>query len=544
MRSLVIAALLLCAPALAAPGQPHVLTVVGTSDTHGRLSQLPIFASYVQALRASHGPDAIVLVDAGDAFQGTLESDLDEGKTVVEAFNALRYDAMAVGNHEFDYGPQGPPTTTRQAGGDPRGALKERLKDARFPMLAANVACKDKGCSGLDAFGKETLVGKAGGVQVGIIGVTTEATMQTTIAANVTDLRVLPIARTISERAKALREKGATVIVVAAHAGGHCHRFVAEASLATCDDKAEIFDVARALEPGLVDVIVAGHTHQAIAHKVNGVAIVQSYSSLKAFGRVDLEIDPETKRVLQATVLPPEPVKNAGVYEGEAIAPVPALEAIIAPALARAEQRKKDPLGPVLAQGLERKYTEESPLGNFVASQMLALSPGADIAIMNGGGIRADLPAGPLTYGALYQTLPFDNRFAIVKLKGKDVRHLFARNLRGENGILSVAGARVQARCDDRGLAVQLFLERKKKALADEDDVVVATNDFLATGGDDAWQGGEVRIVEDGPAIREAIAERLKQAKVSFDAQAWYDKLQPRIDKPTPRPVHCQKPDR
>ncbi|MCC6808189.1 MAG: bifunctional metallophosphatase/5'-nucleotidase [Deltaproteobacteria bacterium] len=536
MRRVVLLALtLFAAPAFA--GEPVVLTIVGTSDTHGRMAQLPIFASYMKALRATHGDKGVVLIDAGDAFQGTLESDLDEGESVTAAFSAIGYDAMAVGNHEFDYGPVGPETTGRKKGGDPRGALLARSKQARFPMLAANVACKQAGC-GVEAFPPDVIVEKIAGMKVGIVGVTSEATLHTTIAANVADLEVRPIAATIATRAKSLRERGANIVIVAAHAGGHCKGFIGPKSLSTCDEKGEIFEAARALPAGLVDAIIAGHTHQAIAHTVNGIAIIQSYSGLKAFGRIDLTIDPETKKITAALLHAPEGLRAKAIYEGGEITAEAAIATIIAPALARADTRKRQTLGPTLAHALERRYAEESALGNFVASQMLALMPAADVAIMNGGGMRADLPAGPLTYGAIYQALPFDNRFALVTLTGKDLARTFARNLHTDNGFLSIAGAKIEARCDEQHLSVRIRLD-KGKELGDEDKVVVATNDFLATGGDDAWKGGDVRIMEDQASIRDQIADRLRVAKVALDARAWFDRGAPRISAPSSRPVRC-----
>src|SRR5215510_7949907 len=89
------------------------ITILGTSDTHGALDRLPILAGYVDAARAARASDggAVVLVDAGDLFQGTLESNLVEGAPVIAAYNAMGYAAAAVGNHEFDYGPVGPAMT-------------------------------------------------------------------------------------------------------------------------------------------------------------------------------------------------------------------------------------------------------------------------------------------------------------------------------------------------------------------------------------------------------------------------------------------------
>jgi 2',3'-cyclic-nucleotide 2'-phosphodiesterase (5'-nucleotidase family) len=330
------------------PAGPITLTIVGTSDLHGHLRALPLLATHLGALRRERAADGggVVLVDAGDMFQGTLESNLVEGASVVDAYAALGYDAVAIGNHEFDFGPVGPRATAAVpvAGGedDPRGALQARIRQAPYPFLAANLRRKGKGeHPGLGV--PSTLIDRAG-IKVGIVGVTTEGTPHTTIAANVHDLEIAPLAATIA--AEALRARGATVVVVAAHAGGRCTAFADPDDLASCEPDHEIMAVARALPPGAVDVIVAGHTHQAMAHRVGGVAIVQSYALGAAFGRVDLVIDKTSGHVVSNMVHPPRrlcagqdadpddppAVCDARDDAGEPLVPDAAIAAVIAPA--------------------------------------------------------------------------------------------------------------------------------------------------------------------------------------------------------------------
>ena len=113
----------------AAPALPArvVLSVVGTNDLHGRLAMLPWLAGHVANLRRARARDgAVLLVDGGDMFQGTIESNLNEGAAVVRAYNAMGYAAVAVGNHEFDYGPEGEAVFARAPTDDPRGALRAR----------------------------------------------------------------------------------------------------------------------------------------------------------------------------------------------------------------------------------------------------------------------------------------------------------------------------------------------------------------------------------------------------------------------------------
>ncbi|MCZ7682736.1 MAG: metallophosphoesterase [Sandaracinaceae bacterium] len=111
--------------AAAPPPRPITLTVIGTNDLHGHVRALPIFAGYLALLREVRAGDgAVVLLDGGDLFQGTLESNLLEGAPVIEAYGLLGYDAATIGNHEFDYGPEGERVTPGSPDDDPRGALR------------------------------------------------------------------------------------------------------------------------------------------------------------------------------------------------------------------------------------------------------------------------------------------------------------------------------------------------------------------------------------------------------------------------------------
>src|SRR5262249_27674735 len=139
--------------AKAPPPPPHkakgsvTISIVGTEDLHGAIARLPILAGYIANLRAARAADggAVVLLDAGDMFPGTPESNLHEGAAVIAAYNAMGYDAVTLGNHEFDFGPPGPDTTIKSDDDDPRGALKARALEAKFPVLTANIADEESG---------------------------------------------------------------------------------------------------------------------------------------------------------------------------------------------------------------------------------------------------------------------------------------------------------------------------------------------------------------------------------------------------------------
>src|SRR5690349_12820187 len=192
MRSLWVAA---CALALSCGSQPakqHVehapapvaqkgsrtITIIGTNDLHGALERLPLFAGFVANVRAAREADggAVVLLDAGDLFQGTLESNLAEGADVVRAYNQIGYTAVAVGNHEFDFGPEGPAAVAKSVEDDPRGALKQRLAEAKFPFLVSNIDDEKTGARIKWKNMPPSILIEAAGTMVGIIGASTEST--------------------------------------------------------------------------------------------------------------------------------------------------------------------------------------------------------------------------------------------------------------------------------------------------------------------------------------------------------------------------------
>src|SRR3954454_7458660 len=183
--------------ACASDPQPVHVVVVGTTDLHGSYDShhesktapayggLPLIAGYLNVLRANHG--RVILVDSGDLFQGTLESNFFEGEPVVKGYNALGYDAAAVGNHEFDYGPVGPDSVARTSKEDPLGTLKKHTKAAKFPFLSANLTEKATGKT--PSWAKRYTIVEANGVKVGIIGLSTPETPAVTMSPNVATLK-------------------------------------------------------------------------------------------------------------------------------------------------------------------------------------------------------------------------------------------------------------------------------------------------------------------------------------------------------------------
>lgn len=468
------------------------ISVLGINDVHGQLDAseqsggLLAIASYVNALRAARADEGggVLVVDAGDMWQGTLESNLAEGVSMVRAYNALGVAAAAIGNHEFDFGPVGPKPVPQDAGDDPRGALKERAREARFPLLAANLIDDVTGQRvDWDNVRSSTTV-DAAGIRIGIIGVSTIDTLNTTIAANTGGLSVAPLAETITREAALLRDDGAVLVIVVAHAGGRCRASADAAAPSRCDLGGELADVAMNLEPGSVDHIFGGHVDNEMAEIVNGISVSMNRGKAQSFGRVDFRIDRRTGQVLERRLFPPQanPRQLGETYEGRRVEVAASIAPIARQAAARAAELKDERVGVDLAGAFPLSKDMNSALFNLVTSALLD-SFDVDVAMHNvRGGLRAGLPAGPLTFGDVYEMFPFDNHVTILEIPGADLRRVIAAEAARDRRV-GFAGMRVYVECGNGRTAVRMVRTEGGEILDDE-PITLLVNDYLALGGD------------------------------------------------------------
>lgn len=179
----------------------------------------------------------------------------------------------------------------------------------------------------------------------------------------------------------------------------------------------------------------------------NNVAIIKSYTGGHTFGRVDLTIDRSSKRVTGKRIFPPQNIEPTGNYEGVPIAPDATIAAVIEPQLKRVSKLKASSLNVILDTPLPRAAPLESPLGNLFTNVLLQSVPGADFSLNNtGGGIRGDLAAGPLTYGALFQVYPFDNMIVRFTMTGAALKNVLARRVDGRS-LPGTAGLQASVQC-------------------------------------------------------------------------------------------------
>ncbi len=458
--------------------QIHHLVVLHTNDTHGHpvkffqypapdVGGLPARATVVNRIREQHRN--VLVLDAGDLNTGRLESNLFKARPDLEGYNYIGYDAMAIGNHEFD---------------NPMGVLKEQMELATFPLISANVRTK-----GSDYLAEPYIIKELDGLKVAIFGLTTKETEVIGNPENTRDLLFEDEIEIANALVPELRRK-ADLVIALVHLGIY--------------DSSSKGSKRLAYEVSGIDLIVDGHSHTkldapiVVTHPLTGhnTPIVQAWKWGLILGKVDLFV--QNKRVIdyrfEAIPINLKEVEKrpdgAKVYHfiGEEIPEDPKLLDLLEPYVAKAESVLFKVIGQAEATFFyDGVREEENPLGNLVADSMLWYTKylGADFALQNGGGIRADLPEGQLTERMIYEALPFDSTVVVLTLDGKSVQSLFeymAKISSGQGGFPQVS----------EGVSMTIDMSKKKctqvmingKPLDKSRNYKIATNSYLAAGGD------------------------------------------------------------
>ena len=435
--SLSLAAMLTAAAPLAAQettttaARAQRLRVIVTGDLHGSLAPYVdargyrsgglsgIAAAVEQARRECVAPACVsLLVDAGDLISGTPESDLTHGREAADAFATLRYDALAPGNREFDWG---------------LDTLAARVRGARLPLLGANVRRVDG--SALPWLPGDKIV-RRGGLAVGIIGIASQLTPQTTNPDFVAALRFDDPAATVDARAQSLRSRGAQVVVVLSHTGVRCEGNLYGVATGAASERCEgeaLGALARLTKP--VDVWVGGHTHQKAAIWLDSTFFISSSANGRSISIVDVPIDAAGDPVKADIVANAREVNDAMRARR-----VPVVDSIVAVASARAEAYLAQPVA-TLAVPLERTGSQY-PLGNLITDAQRWAGKG-DLAVTNTSGIHAGLEGGVATYKSVYDVQPFGNTLYKLTVQGDALRAYLEAIVGADALIRHVSGATI-----------------------------------------------------------------------------------------------------
>ena len=512
------------------------LVLVHTNDVHGRIVEEKgrdkttsvvgdaKLATVIENERAKKNQTTVVL-DAGDAFQGLPISNSTKGEARAEILNKMNYDAMAVGNHEFDFGL------------DEAKKYKQILK---FPLLSSNTYV-----NGARLFEASTIVDKdktVKGDEVVVIGVTTPETATKTHPKNVQGVtfkdpipEVLNVVKEIQAKAKATGDDYKTYVVLA-HLGVDTTTPNEWRGSTLADELSK-----SPLLKGKRVVVIDGHSHT-VESKTYGdnVTYNQTGSYLNNIGKVTLKPNsllgtPSLIKASETTNVTPNAEVKALVDKIKA--KYDAENAVVVV--------KNSPVE--LSGTRENVRVRETNLGNVVADSLYeygqtGFKNKADIAVTNGGGLRETIAKDkPITRGSVIAVLPFGNTISQISVTGKDVLAMFEKSLGSilqvdkagktvldENGqpllepsggFLHVSGAKVYYDTNLPSGKRVLRVEVKNHDTGAYDKLDLAktyyltTNDFLAAGGDGYTMLGGAR--EEGPSMDEAFKNYLEKADLT-----------------------------
>lgn len=498
----------------------NTLTILHTNDIHSRLLPVNALGSLCgekdeqegkclggsarlaaaiadERVRVKAAGGAAIVLDGGDQFQGSLFYTQYRGQAEMQVMNRIGYDAMVIGNHEFDNGPP---------------VLAEFLKGARFPVISANT----------DASGEPLLAGRfrpytildtrAG--RIGIIGGTTEDTP--TMSSSGPSVSFRTVEDAVTPIVAELNAKGIDRIILVTHIGLSRDR-----------------EVARRVAG--IDVIVGGHSHTLLSNASGAagaggpypvvergptgdpVLIVQTGAFGRFLGRIDVTFD-ATGRVSAWS--------GDTILLSQSMREDPEVKALVAKLGEPLEQLRRTPVGQAAADFDQRACRmRECEIGNLVAGAMLEAmrSQGVVAAITNGGGLRAGLPAGPITLGDVLTVLPFQNTVATLKLTGADLAAALEHGL----GVVEQGGGRfpqvagIRYRFDPKRPAGQRLLGVEiqepdggpYRSLDPARLYKIATNDFMRRGGD-AYAILRDKAIEPydfGPNLEEIAADFIRR---------------------------------
>lgn len=444
------------------------------------------FARLATVVKEERAKGNAFFIHAGDTLSPSLLSGFDKGAHVIDILNRIGVDAMAPGNHEFDLGP---------------GVFRARMAEAKFDVLATNILDGN----GLPANTKPEKVVDVQGVKVGFFGLTTE---DTPIASSPGDIKFRSTIDTGRAKAKELREKGADIVVAIAHT------------------PLEV-DMILARSAG-VDVIIGGHDEHLLAFYDGKVALTEAESQGNYVVVTELAVTKATKDGKTTVTWAP----NFRIVDSATVKPDPEIEAVVKGYEDKLSKELDIEIGVTETPLDSRRATVrggEAAMGNLVADAMKA-AVGADVAITNGGGLRADkqYQAGQkLTRRDILSEMPFGNTTVLLELTGEKLKAAL------ENGVSQVRelGGRFP---QVSGMIVEVDLKEPVGSRVKSVKVAgqpldpaktykIATNDFMARGGDG------YRAFTEGKQLIDVSASQLMAGQV-IDYVAKAGKVAPKVE--------------
>ncbi|MDY0318474.1 MAG: 5'-nucleotidase C-terminal domain-containing protein, partial [Candidatus Cloacimonadaceae bacterium] len=396
-------------------------------------------ATLIKHVRSWQSPQRqSLLLDAGDFFQGRPVGTVTNGVAVIEYMNMIGYDAMTIGNHEFDI---------------LQADLEPTLEIANFPILSCNVIDTRTGKIPWYAF-PYTIVHRMG-LRIGILGFTTTDTEKMSFPENVRNIQFLDEKESVSKYVKILREEEKVdLVIVLGHAGlpydiesTYLSRYDAKGNPRYATRTAhwgwDAQEIAREVEG--IDLFIGGHMHRGIPKPwidpVTHNMVIQGYAYGSNLGMITLTIDPETKTVTGYELPAIREGAMLTLFEDQFF-PDPEARELIEGYVAIAEEGMDEVVGYAKSHLSRTNVDAQSPMGNTIVESMKYIV-NADFAFLNLGGVRAEIKSGPVTYRNIFDVMPFDNMVTSFTCDGRTLRRIIETRVEGSRAGLIVAGVEV-----------------------------------------------------------------------------------------------------
>ena len=429
------------------------LPAIWRSDmTHiGGLAKL---ASLISRYRVQE-PKSLLL-DAGDLFTGSL-SKATQGRLVFDLYSAIGYDAVNIGNHEFEYGWQ---------------TLAFVSQRARFPLLNANIFYENTDIP----FGRAYVILKVGSIRVAVLGLMgVDAFINTMMPSHRQGLRIVAPEAVAAHWVPRLRQE-ADVVLLLTHQGRTAPM---QTNKEADPDVQRGFEEEYALAGAVdgIDLIVAGHTDHGlqtpIRHPDTQTLIVETFGQGMHLGVLNLRYQAgQPLTVLSSDLVP----VNADELPSDA-----AVLALIQ--TARSEHPELAAVAGTLVGHAPRKYYGESVVGNLVADALRAHAK-TDIGMITPGALRADLTAGSVTVEQIRNVFPFLDRVSTIRLTGAVLKDVVRKGLQREYGLPQYSGLTLTAELAEAGEDAFISIKINNLPVIDAKEYTLATGSFTATGGE------------------------------------------------------------
>lgn len=419
----------------------------------------------------------VIFAHAGDTLSPSLMSGIDHGAHIIALTNLTPPDIFAPGNHEFDFG---------------KATFLERMAEAQFPRYAANLRGPDG--QPLPGFNDRSIV-TVDGVRIGLTGDTFDDTPRTSSPG---DLKFLPTVASTQAQAEALRREGADFVVAVVHAS-----------------RAQDYAI---FATRAVDLLLSGHDHDLFVEYDGNHAMVESSHDAVYVTAIDVTIDVKEENGRRRTTWWPQ----FRIIDSATVTPDPEAAAAVAGYEQKLARELDAPIA-TTAVGLDSREaivrTREAAIGNLIADAMRAAAH-ADAALMNGGGIRGNKiypPGSALTPRDLLAELPFDNRVVTIDVRGGDLKRALENGLSqlpaASGRFPQVSGLAIEADASRPAGERVLSVKVGDAPLDDSKTYRVATNDFMARGGDGYASLRDAKPllpIVDSPPLSDAVIAYIK----------------------------------